>query len=179
MRRDTDRCLEKYSVNTFMLGKTIEVAESMVGVNEEIHFIAPSNMKVVPRNTKRGKNYTGAIVITDAKVYVCHRAGWESGTEIFDIRELDRVSYTANGMTASEFTLTMQDASIIFTTSYNKNSAAMLYDDINSLIHKQSSSAPTSATDPVSEIKRYKELLDIGVITQDEFNSKKKQLLGL
>lgn len=29
------------------------------------------------------------------------------------------------------------------------------------------------------EIKKYKELLDSGVISQDEFDAKKKQLLGL
>ena len=29
------------------------------------------------------------------------------------------------------------------------------------------------------ELRRYKELLDLGVITQDEFDAKKKQLLGL
>ena len=33
--------------------------------------------------------------------------------------------------------------------------------------------------DPVEEIKRYKELLDSGVITQEEFDMKKKQLLDL
>lgn len=36
--------------------------------------------------------------------------------------------------------------------------------------------APLSAAD---EIKKYKELLDSGVITQEEFDTKKKQLLGL
>ncbi|WP_242835380.1 SHOCT domain-containing protein [Desulfitobacterium sp. PCE1] len=29
------------------------------------------------------------------------------------------------------------------------------------------------------EIKKYKELLDIGAISQDEYEAKKKQLLGL
>lgn len=40
-----------------------------------------------------------------------------------------------------------------------------------------STSAPTiSAAD---ELKKFKELLDMGVITQEEFDAKKKQLLGL
>ena len=34
-------------------------------------------------------------------------------------------------------------------------------------------------TSPVEEIKKYKELLDLGIITQEEFDIKKKQLLGL
>lgn len=32
---------------------------------------------------------------------------------------------------------------------------------------------------PAEEIKKYKELLEMGVITQEEFDAKKKQLLGL
>ena len=35
------------------------------------------------------------------------------------------------------------------------------------------------ATSPAEELKKMKELLDMGVITQDEFDAKKKQLLGL
>lgn len=49
-------------------------------------------------------------------------------------------------------------------------------------------SAPVSPTpvatvqtekSPVEQIKEYKELLDMGIITQEEFDFKKKQLLGL
>ena len=32
---------------------------------------------------------------------------------------------------------------------------------------------------PADELKKFKELLDMGVITQEEFDAKKKQLLGL
>lgn len=35
------------------------------------------------------------------------------------------------------------------------------------------------ATSDADELKKYKDLLDIGVITQEEFDAKKKQLLGL
>lgn len=36
-----------------------------------------------------------------------------------------------------------------------------------------------AALSPADEIKKYKELLDMGIITQEEFDGKKKQLLGL
>lgn len=36
-----------------------------------------------------------------------------------------------------------------------------------------------SAVSPADEIRKFKELLDSGVITQEEFDAKKKQLLGL
>lgn len=37
----------------------------------------------------------------------------------------------------------------------------------------------TPASDPIAEIKKYKELLDSGIITEEEFAAKKKELLGL
>lgn len=40
----------------------------------------------------------------------------------------------------------------------------------------QAAAAPASAAE---ELKKYKELLDIGAITQEEFDNKKKQLLDL
>lgn len=39
--------------------------------------------------------------------------------------------------------------------------------------------APAAAVSVADEIKKFKELLDMGAITQEEFDAKKKQLLGL
>ena len=35
------------------------------------------------------------------------------------------------------------------------------------------------ASSPMDELKKLKELLDMGIVTQEEFDAKKKQLLGL
>ena len=37
----------------------------------------------------------------------------------------------------------------------------------------------TAKTDPIEEVKKFKELLDMGIISQEEFDEKKKALLGL
>ena len=39
--------------------------------------------------------------------------------------------------------------------------------------------ARPAALDPYEELKKLKELLDMGIVTEEEFNAKKKQLLGL
>ena len=41
------------------------------------------------------------------------------------------------------------------------------------------SPAPMTQSDAADALRRFKDLLDSGVITQEEFNAKKKQLLGL
>ena len=44
---------------------------------------------------------------------------------------------------------------------------------------KAAASSPTAAPSAADEIKKFKELLDLGAISQEEFDAKKKQLLGL
>ena len=39
--------------------------------------------------------------------------------------------------------------------------------------------AAVKETDPYEEVKKLKELLDMGIVTQEEFDTKKKQLLDL
>lgn len=47
---------------------------------------------------------------------------------------------------------------------------------------KQAVKQPTvkaASTDPADEIRKFKKLADDGIITKEEFEAKKKQLLGL
>lgn len=55
---------------------------------------------------------------------------------------------------------------------------------IDAIIAKNNQTAKTTSTenanpDPTDEIRKFKKLADDGIITQDEFEAKKKQLLGL
>lgn len=57
-----------------------------------------------------------------------------------------------------------------------------IYEDIRNRVNeaKNAQNTPvTAALSPAEELKKFKELLDSGVITQEEFDAKKKQLLGL
>lgn len=45
---------------------------------------------------------------------------------------------------------------------------------------RQTKSQPVQAAlSPAEELRKFKELLDMGIVTQEEFDAKKKQLLGL
>ena len=60
----------------------------------------------------------------------------------------------------------------VSTNSYNKLTGK--FDQILIINSKDSSTVPSA-----DEIRKYKELVDEGIITQEEFNAKKKELLGL
>lgn len=70
--------------------------------------------------------------------------------------------------------------SITFPYRYNKlvNEIKTYIENIM-LKQNDTSTSNNVSISTADEIKRFKELLDMGIITQDEFEAKKKQLLGL
>ena len=66
---------------------------------------------------------------------------------------------------------------------YDQKARDAVYDVINQQIaQRQNNKGSVTVVNNASnadELKKYKELLDSGIITQEEFDAKKKQLLGL
>jgi len=62
----------------------------------------------------------------------------------------------------------------MFNQGFNKTK-----DSVSNLISKIGNKQEKSVQDPIEEVKKYKELLDLGIITQEEFDKKKKELLNL
>lgn len=109
------------------------------------------------------------------------------------IKGLFKVSYTAHAYNIESVNAVTHSYSMIGTdliiNTFNddikigidsREKANKIIIDIEKALHtakaeKENKNAPSSA----DEIKKYKELLDNGVITQEEFDAKKKQLLGL
>lgn len=58
-----------------------------------------------------------------------------------------------------------------------RNTAEEILHGLESIL--PSEEAASTVADPAAEIRKFKALLDDGIITQDEFDAKKKQLLGL
>lgn len=61
-----------------------------------------------------------------------------------------------------------------FAEGFNKTK-----DSVSNLFSKVGNNKDKIKTDPIEEIKKYKELLDSGIINQEEFDKKKKELLNL
>ena len=75
---------------------------------------------------------------------------------------------------------------VVFNKKDNINLMEEIYNFVEKRIleEKQAKRAPAGtviqqAASPAEELKKMKELLDMGIITQEEFDAKKKQLLGL
>ena len=91
----------------------------------------------------------------------------------------DKISYVESGLFKSLMVAT-SSSKMFFWLLKNKEEVHSCINDL--LIQRQTNTnsvfVQTTHGD-VTEIKKYKELLDSGIITQEEFDQKKKQLLGL
>lgn len=70
----------------------------------------------------------------------------------------------------------------VATNEEMRNLAALIRDKVSEYKSKGNQNSGVQGkplVDPVEEIKRYKELLDMDIITEEEFKMKKKELLGL
>lgn len=120
-----------------------------------------------------------SIVVTDKRVY---------GTAMFGKQvdlPLDSISALGRGMFSS-IAVATSSGKIIF---WGISNIYEVHETISELLQnrqseKRTASAPINhitqqAQSSADELKKYKELLDNGIISQEEFDAKKKQLLDL
>lgn len=74
-----------------------------------------------------------------------------------------------------------QDENTVMIKAATNDSAREIKDYIEGIILNRSKNKETvvQQVSPAEELKKFKELLDMGVISQAEFDAKKKQILGL
>ena len=117
------------------------------------------------------------LTITDKRIY--GNVAWGKRVDL----PVDSVSATASISLFKGVSISTSSGKISFLAIKN---AAEIYNIVSGLLierqQEKAKSAPiieTPKSDEADQLKKYKELLDSGIITQEEFDAKKKQLLGL
>ena len=97
----------------------------------------------------------------------------------------DSISAVATGSVFNKISVSTSSGRITFFSIPNR---IEIYAIINKLLMERQQSKANTASAPITvvqnggeadELKKYKDLLDSGIITQEEFDAKKKQLLDL
>lgn len=117
------------------------------------------------------------LTVTDKRIY--GKVAWGKRVDL----PVDSVSATATIRLFKGVSISTSSGRISFRVIKN---ADEIYKVMNNLLierqqEKVNTTVATAApkSDEADQIKKYKDLLDSGVITQEEFDAKKKQLLGL
>jgi hypothetical protein len=167
-----------------LLGEEIS---NMIPQSEEIVYFAGCSIR--GRNAKDA-NFVGTIVITKKNVYLVKRKFKVFGKpdpltkETMSIHQITGLDQTF------ESYLTVKSFHIRITRANNEDvlyglteaSASEIIESINIQMNNQgSSNSPVTinAIDPVEQLTKLAALLEKGLVTQEEFDKKKKELLGL
>lgn len=117
------------------------------------------------------------LTVTDKRIY--GKVAWGKRVDL----PVDSISATATIRVLKGVSVSTPSGRISFRVIKN---ADEIYEVVNSLLierQQKKVNATAAATAPKSDeadqLKKYKDLLDSGAITQEEFDAKKKQLLGL
>ena len=119
--------------------------------------------------------YNCELTVTDKRIY--GKVAWGKRVDL----PIDSVSATGTIPLLKGVSVSTSSGRISFCAIKNTED---IYKVINNLLldrQKKSNTEVVSVhgVDAADQLKKFKELLDSGVITQEEFDAKKKQLLGL
>ena len=129
--------------------------------------------------TKHNENF--AYAITKKRIIMAQKKLVGETLQSVFLDNVNDVTYKS-GMLFGVITIdTIKET---FNVGLAKAMAANINAEIHTLLHelkqkKETPAATPATSDPTVELKKYKELLDTGVITQEDFDKKKAQLLGL
>ena len=117
------------------------------------------------------------LTVTDKRIY--GKVAWGKRVDL----PVDSVSATATIRVLKGVSVSTSSGRISFRVIKN---ADEIYKVMNNLLIERQQekvnatvAAAAPKSDEADQLKKYKDLLDSGVITQEEFDAKKKQLLGL
>ncbi|NKD38286.1 hypothetical protein HED42_09085 [Enterococcus casseliflavus] len=177
-----DFCQEQgYSVGTIKkwITRHFKLVEEQLNDDEYVVFCFVGLHNFVS-TTKHDNNY--AYALTNKRLIVAQQKVIGNNVQSIVLDNLNNVSKNA-GMMYGVLTINTLGASVV--VGVDKGAADSINDALNKIIYDLKSSANTSvvlnnssAVSAVDEIRKYKELLDEGIISQEEFDKKKTELLA-
>lgn len=188
LRADAEQAIEKFNIRTFGSAKAIEKAAQMVESDEKILYIAGTTTKISTLNTHKTDTWPGAVVLTDKRMIFTQSVIFnQDGYTSISLGDILSIDYMANALEGGHVNIHTAVKTFSILVNYKKQSIEAVANEItkakdayNANFAPSTPISPSaSSTSNLDEIKKLKELLDIGAITQDEFDAKKKQLLGL
>lgn len=112
------------------------------------------------------------LVIDNLEIVLIMKGGQTHTIHLIDYSESTRRRSCQNALKEVQVMTALLDQAI-------EKNHAKLTDDKSGKTGKGEVESSNDGADPYQQIKELKGLLDMGAITQDEYNQKKKQLLGL
>lgn len=147
-------------------------------------------------NLKEYKGYNGTLILTDTGVIIKRGlkgillgGGYLRGDKTIPYSSIVAVQLKKSGLTAGYLQLTLKGGSEakagLFQSVRDENTVNFFnnkdFEEANTLIEQRISQTTTyrPQTEGLGDLEKLSELKEKGIITQEEFDTKKRKILGL
>lgn len=177
-------------------GGSRKYAQQLLLSDETLLFAYNCNFSIVPSYTQLdpGKvlsidqKLCGVFVVTDKRIFICNKVLANNQFKeivLNKIQSMDEAGDAIKGLAQ----LRIKGLTEMFILDLNRSQKKHI-DELKGIIHSAMQKQNADVSQPVAtiithevseadELAKFKKLLDDGVITQEEFDLKKKQILGL
>ncbi|MDE6675443.1 MAG: PH domain-containing protein [Acetatifactor sp.] len=176
MRSDVEAALKEYNIKTFGNKKNLERVEGLFGPTEKVIYISPTNAVIKSVNINKTESLPGIFALTNERILFSFKAGFEESMETFSLSEIKSVNSFGNGISGGHIEIHTMTKTIDILVSYKKEAMQQV---VNAIRNAQNSFNTSGGSSDLSQIESLHDLLQKGIITQEEFDAKKKQLLGI
>lgn len=154
--------------------KHFEIIEKNLGADETVLFAFIGLHNYVSMS-KHDNNF--GYVVTDKRIMLGQKKVIGENFQSIALNKINDITYTS-GIAYGVITVDAQTER--FNVAVIKNQAANINAKLQELLLdlKNESNAPAAAASAADEIRKFKQLLDDGIITPEEFEKKKAELLS-
>lgn len=159
-----------------------KAAQQMLLGNEIVQYAVNANVSLIPvtgslnaLKTLSIKNkINGVVVITDRRIFFCSNIVGKKNSKEIQLDKIESIDDTSNALFGTGQLRIKGITDMLIIDCKIKNIKEMK-EHLNNLMNNTLNQSDVSIAD---EIKKFKDLLDVGAITQEEFDIKKKELLS-
>lgn len=189
MRKDFENAIEEAKkakrIVTFAFKGAIDLVDKNLIDSETVQYVMGANIgiltkgeaiKIEPFKFKNKK--PGILVITTKRILHCTQALFNKDVEQILLDDVNNVE-SKSSMISS--VLRLQSVTNVMEIDINNKDVTPVTKLINELKEKNKNVSPQTinAVSQADELAKFKKLFDDGVLTADEFEKKKAQILGL
>ena len=160
-------------------GREFDMAHTLIKDDEKVLGIMGTQLKYL------AKDHNALAIITDERLITIDKKLINTDIQEFYLDQLSSANLKTHGLLIKSAEViirvvgdTMELGKVRVETA-QKFSAAMKNAMSEYKGREKKGSTPVQVASSADELKKFKELLDEGIITQQDFDQKKKQLLGL
>lgn len=175
-------CTDNKYGSGFSKGQSLKhftLIENMLQANENILF-AFIGLHNYVSTTQHDNNF--AYAITDTRILMAQKKVVGQATQVVSLQNVNDITFTSGFIYGI---ITIDTTKECFNIAVDKITASNIFKKLYSVFFDLKSTPNATSKSivqdisAIDQIKEFKELLDLGIITQEEFNKKKKQILNL